>query len=298
MTSISTRTLIQVTAAGVALAVLGTGTVAVFAASAASGSDEPAQATTGAATETRATVPLVITGGLETNPVDNGRPVRLIAAALDVPAKVFREAFSHVSPAPDFNPSPEREAANKAALLAVLAPYGVTNDRLDEVSNHYRIRPGETWPHREATGLAMIENGVVSSVRLTDAGYGYSSVPQVRVPGYPQVDVSLTLRKSTAFEANGSIASIVTSDASAVDARAVRGGKALRVDVDPDSASSSYRLKIQQRSNGQWRTVRATRTRGSQDRVVVRLPEGRYRVVVPAQHGLGSSISAPVRLRA
>jgi hypothetical protein len=55
--------------------------------------------TTSQASATR-TVRVTITGGYATDPRDNGRPVRLVAGALGVPPDVFREAFSHVTPAP------------------------------------------------------------------------------------------------------------------------------------------------------------------------------------------------------
>src|SRR4051794_34511931 len=45
-------------------------------------------------------VPVVFSGGHETNLRDHGRPVVLVAGALGVPAQVFRDAFSHVRPAP------------------------------------------------------------------------------------------------------------------------------------------------------------------------------------------------------
>ena len=44
--------------------------------------------------------PVVFSGGHETDPRDRGRPVILIAAALGVPADVFRAAFTHVHPPP------------------------------------------------------------------------------------------------------------------------------------------------------------------------------------------------------
>ncbi|KXK15985.1 MAG: hypothetical protein UZ14_CFX002000161 [Chloroflexi bacterium OLB14] len=94
-------------------------------------------------------VQVIISGGYELDPRDNGRPVILIASALGVPEEVFREAFSHVNPAgAGSSPSEEQAQANKAALMNVLAPYGVTNDYLDEVSNYYRYNrsAGETWP--------------------------------------------------------------------------------------------------------------------------------------------------------
>src|SRR6476620_10797851 len=94
-------------------------------------------------------VPIVFSGGHETDPRDRGRPVILIASALGVPPEVFREAFSHVHPAPPGRgPTPEEARRNKDALLGALSKYGVTNERLDEVSNYYRYRRdhGELWP--------------------------------------------------------------------------------------------------------------------------------------------------------
>ncbi len=84
-------------------------------------------------------VSVEISGGHETDRRDRGRPVILVASALGVPAKVFREAFSHVHPAPaGTRPDPEQVRANKDALLSALSKYDVTNDRLDTVSNYYR----------------------------------------------------------------------------------------------------------------------------------------------------------------
>src|ERR1700727_2764514 len=87
-------------------------------------------------------VPLVFQGGHDTDPRDHGRPVVLVAAALGVPIAVFRNAFSHVHPAPAGEQPTQNEVHdNKRQLLSRLAPYGVTNERLDEVSNYYRYRP-------------------------------------------------------------------------------------------------------------------------------------------------------------
>src|SRR6476620_1732883 len=94
-------------------------------------------------------VPIVFSGGHETDPRDNGRPVVLIASALGVPPEVFRDAFSHVTPArAGQEPDPSQVNKNKAALLQALGPYGITNARLDEVSNYYRYNAsaGEHWP--------------------------------------------------------------------------------------------------------------------------------------------------------
>src|SRR5580700_7405375 len=83
-------------------------------------------------------VQLTISAGHQTDQRDHGRPVILIAAALGVPADVFREAFTHVTPAPrGTEPDPAQVRRNKAALMGALAPYGVTNELLDRVSTYY-----------------------------------------------------------------------------------------------------------------------------------------------------------------
>src|SRR4051794_23144238 len=84
---------------------------------------------------------LIFSGGHDTDPRDHGRPVVLIAAALGVKTEVFREAFSGVTPAGDRRPTGDEARRNKAALMKVLQPLGITNERLDEVSNYYRYQP-------------------------------------------------------------------------------------------------------------------------------------------------------------
>lgn len=153
---------------------------------------------------------VTISGGMTTDARDHGRPVVLIAAALGVPTEVFRTAFSGVRPAdPSAGPTGEEAQANKAALLAVLAPYGVTNERLDEVSNYYRYNgsAGETWKHQSATARATVRNGKVVAITITRAGRGYTSAPTIRVAGYPKLRVVAKLRFTTNLATNGSIAS-------------------------------------------------------------------------------------------
>lgn len=71
---------------------------------------------------------------------DMGRPVCEIASALGVPAEVFREAFTHVTPAAKGSePTEVQREANHQALLSRLAPYGVTPQLLDAVSDKYRL---------------------------------------------------------------------------------------------------------------------------------------------------------------
>src|SRR5262245_38839813 len=86
-------------------------------------------------------VPVTFSGGHDTDKRDGGRPVVLVAAGLGVSPDVFRKAFRGVTPAKGGPPTGEQARRNKQALLKVLGPLGVTNDRLDEVSDYYRYRP-------------------------------------------------------------------------------------------------------------------------------------------------------------
>ncbi|MFC5471350.1 hypothetical protein ACFPPD_21925 [Cohnella suwonensis] len=155
---------------------------------------------------------VVISGGFDTDPQDHGRPVVLIAAALGVPTEVFREAFSGVTPSGlDSQPSSELAERNKAALLKVLAPYGIANDRLDEVSNFYRYngKQSKTWQMTPATATATITNGVVTGVKITNPGAGYSSPPTITVKGPSgMITATATLSFTKDFKTNGSISSI------------------------------------------------------------------------------------------
>lgn len=156
---------------------------------------------------------VVLSGGFNTDPQDHGRPVVLIAAALGVPTDVFREAFSGVTPAgtDSGGPSSEQAQQNKAALLKVLAPYGITNERLDEVSNYYRYNgnKGQTWKHTPATATAIVTNGVVTGVKITSAGSGYSSNPTITITGPGgTITATATVSFTEDFKTNGSIASI------------------------------------------------------------------------------------------
>lgn len=156
---------------------------------------------------------VVISGGLETDSQDHGRPVVLIAAALGVPTEVFREAFSGVTPAgTDGGPSSELAQRNKEALMKVLAPLGITNDRLDEVSNYYRYNgsKGEMWKHIPATATVTVTNGVVTGVKITNAGAGYSSAPTISIKGPDGkiVTATATVSYTEDFKTNGSITAI------------------------------------------------------------------------------------------
>lgn len=155
-----------------------------------------------------ARIPVQFTGGHDTDPVDEGRPVVLIAAALGVEPEVFREAFSKVEPAPGGTaPSGDRVHANKEVLMAALGPHGVTNDRLDEVSDYYRYPPGEgqLWKVREAEAVALVKQGQIVGFEIEDGGAGYTVPPAITVSGFPSLRVAAQMDFGTDLETNGSI---------------------------------------------------------------------------------------------
>ena len=151
---------------------------------------------------------VVFRGGYETDRRDGGRPVALIDAALGVKPQVFRDAFSRVTPARGGDgPSPALARRNKQVLMDALGKHGITNDRLDEVSNFYRYRPegGELWRHAPARATAVIEDGRVTGLRITSAGYGYLTPPRVTVAGHEDIRIEATLGFSTDLRKNGRV---------------------------------------------------------------------------------------------
>jgi hypothetical protein len=156
-------------------------------------------------------VPVVFSGGHDTDPRDHGRPVVLVAGALGVAPEVFREAFSHVRPAPaGSQPTPDQVRQNKAALMNALGKYGITNERLDEVSNYYRYRPGSgsLWPTREANAVALISGGKITGFEVVNGGSGYSSPPKVSVPGVTTPNARVELSFGKEFDSNGTVRTI------------------------------------------------------------------------------------------
>jgi len=152
-------------------------------------------------------VPITFTGGHEIGKNDYGRPVVLIAAALEVKPEVFREAFSGVTPAKGGKPSDDEARKNKAALMKVLSPHGVTNDRLDEVSNYYRFRKdkGQLWPTTPAKAHAVVENGKVTKIVVTEPGSGYCTLPKATIEGMEKVELTVTLQFDKDMKKNGAV---------------------------------------------------------------------------------------------
>jgi hypothetical protein len=90
----------------------------------------------------------------------------------------------------------------------VLGPYGITIDQLDAVSNQYRYlaSAGEMWPHTDATAEAIIEDGVVTGVRVLEGGSGYTSAPTITLSNGQTASAELAY--GTDFDANGSMSAI------------------------------------------------------------------------------------------
>jgi hypothetical protein len=156
-------------------------------------------------------VPVTFSNGHDTDPRDHGRPVVLIGNALKVTPEVFRQAFSGVHPAQrDGGPTDAEARANKRVLMDALSPYGVTDDRLNQVSNYYRYRrdKGQMWPTVPATGYATVKDGVVTGFVVTNPGSGYSSPPDIAVQGMPDVHATATLSFDTDFSKNGAVKEI------------------------------------------------------------------------------------------
>ncbi len=144
--------------------------------------------------------------------VDRGRPVVLIAAALGVKDEVFRDAFSRVHPAGPGSGGPSREEAqaNKKVLMDALGKFGITNERLDTVSNFYRYPPGRgnLWKVTPATANALVKNGAVIGYEITGGGAGYSTPPSVSVAGFAGAAAKVELAFGKDFETNGAVSAI------------------------------------------------------------------------------------------
>ena len=153
---------------------------------------------------------VLISGGYRTDPRDGGRPVALIAAALKVETQVFRDAFSGVTPARGGSPSDSQARANKKVLMDALGKHGVSNQRLDEVSNYYRYQPGSgrLWTHWPAKVEAVTENGKLIDLKIIDHGGGYLSPPRVTVAGFEDIKVEAEIEFSEEFETNGRLSKL------------------------------------------------------------------------------------------
>ena len=94
--------------------------------------------------------------------------------------------------------------------MRVLEPHGVTNERMDEVADYYRFRPqdGELWPTRSAKAEAIVVDGKVQRVDVTDGGSGYCSPPAATIAGYPKLTLGVQLSFDDDLENNGVVSGV------------------------------------------------------------------------------------------
>ncbi len=149
-------------------------------------------------------------GGHDIGPNDLGRPIVLIAAGLELPPEAFHKAFIGVTSSRSGPPSNDEARRNKSALMKVLKPHGITNQRSDVVSNHYRFRRdlGALWPTTAAEANAVVEDGQVKQVIVTNPGSGYCNLPKALVQGRESISLNVTLRFVKDLKTNGAISSI------------------------------------------------------------------------------------------
>jgi hypothetical protein len=85
------------------------------------------------------------------------------------------------------------------------APY----ERLDDVSDYYRfqLQNDDLWKTTPARGYAVVGDGKVKSVGITEAEAGYSSPPIVTVMGMAKVPLKATLHFDKELRKNGSVES-------------------------------------------------------------------------------------------
>jgi hypothetical protein len=89
-------------------------------------------------------------------------------------------------------------------------PHGVTNDRLDKVSNYYRYRSerDELWKVVPAEAYAVVEKGRITKIVVTEPGSGYSSPPRAVVEGFEETRLDVSIQFHKDLQKNGSIESV------------------------------------------------------------------------------------------
>jgi hypothetical protein len=71
----------------------------------------------------------------------------------------------------------------------------------------------------------------------------------------------------------------------------------LYVELGPNQSKSNYPFTVMKRvTSTKWKKVRTASTSGAKDIVVLKLPAGWYRIVVPARFGYRGVTSKVVRL--
>jgi len=94
-----------------------------------------------------------------------------------------------------------------------LGKYGITDDRLNAVSNFYRYPPGRgnLWKNRPAAANALVKNGAVIGFEITDGGAGYTTPPTVTVPNAKGATAKAEVSFGKDMETNGAVTAITAT---------------------------------------------------------------------------------------
>ncbi len=103
-----------------------------------------------------------------------------------------------------------KQRRNKEALMKVLGPLKVTNDRMDEVANYYRFRPqkGELWPTKPAEAYAVVDGGKIKEIVVTEPGSGYNTPPKATIDGFKNIRLEAKIKYDKDLKKNGGIESV------------------------------------------------------------------------------------------
>lgn len=82
-----------------------------------------------------------------------------------------------------------------------------------------------------------------------------------------------------------------------VKATAVKNRSKIRVNVNPNKKYANYKVKVQKKVNGKWKTKKVRWTKGTKDVRTINMGRGKYRIKVPAQYGMDKEFSKAVWLR-
>jgi hypothetical protein len=97
--------------------------------------------------------------------------------------------------------------------MNALGKYGITNERLNQVSNFYRYASwnGGIWKNTPATADALVKNGAVVGYEITNGGAGYTTPPTVSVPNVSGATPKVELSYGKDMERNGAVSAITVS---------------------------------------------------------------------------------------
>lgn len=145
-------------------------------------------------------------------------------------------------------------------------------------------------------GSAIVYPGgvfhAISAGQAIGWGIAYPSSQSVIKPpsGLPQPATQLATSDSHGL--------VLVPPTMVVRAKAIRGGSALRVNVNPNKGRGYWKLQVQrQQSDGTWMPLKTYRTKGSKETRTINLKRGTYQVVVRAKYGYAEATSSPVYLK-